>query len=77
MMELTNQEGGELVLNQIKQKKRVLKNFIFQGSYHKHLLKQIFIQSALTQNPFVNVLIQKDIFFNLQQIDQECNYKER
>ena len=33
-MELTNQdegEGGELVLNQIKQKNRVLKNFLFQG----------------------------------------------
>ena len=78
-MELTNQEVGELVLNQIKQKKknRVLKNFLFQGSYHKLLLEPIFNQSLLTQNPFVKVLIQKNIFFKLQQIDQEYNEKER
>ena len=64
-----NQEGGKLVLNQIEQKNRVLKNFLFQGSYHKLLLKPIFNESPLTQNPFVKVLIQKDIFFKLQQID--------
>jgi len=76
-MELTNQEVGELVLNQIKQKKnRVLKNFLFQGSYHKLLLEPIFNQSLLTQNPFVKVLIQKNIFFKLLQIDQEYNEKE-
>ena len=40
---------GELVLNQIKQKNRVLKNFLFQGSYHKLLLKPIFNQSPLTR----------------------------
>ena len=67
--------GGKLVLNQIKN--RVLKNFLSQGSYHKLLLKPIFNQSPLTQNPFVKVLIQKDIFFKLQQIDQEYNEKER
>ena len=68
---------GELVLNQIKQKNRVLKNFLFQGSYHKLLLKPIFNQSPLTKNHFVKVLTQKDIFFKLQQIDQEYNEKER
>jgi len=67
-----------LVLNQIKQKNRVLKSFLLQGSlYHKLLLKPIFNQSPLTQNPFAKVLIQKDIFFDLQQIDQEYNEKER
>ena len=79
MMDLTNQDrvGGELVLNQIKQKNRVLKNFLFQGLYHKLLLKPIFNQSPLTQNHFVKVLTQIDIFFKLQQIDQEYNEKER
>ena len=61
--------------NQTK-KNRVLKNFLFQGSYHKLLLEPIFNQSLLTQNPFVKVLIQKNIFFKLQQIDQEYNEKE-
>ena len=80
-MELTNQEGGGKgwigsKSNQTK-KNRVLKNFLFQGSYHKILLKPIFNQSPLTKNPFVKVLIQKDIFFKLQQIDQEYNEKER
>jgi len=64
MIELTNQEeGGELVMNQIKQKNRVLKNFLFQGSYYKLLLKPIFNQAPLTQNALVKVLFQKDIFF--------------
>ena len=55
--------------NQIKTN-RVLNGILFQGLYHKLLLKLIFNQSPLTQNPFVKVLMQKDIFFKLQQIDQ-------
>ena len=58
-------------------KKIVLKSFLFQGSYHKFMLKIIFNQSSLTQNPFVKVLIQKYIFFKIQQIDQEYNEKKR
>jgi len=54
-----------------------LKKLSFQGSYHKLLLKPIFNQSPLTQNPFVKVLIQKNIFFKLQQIDQKYDEKER
>ena len=67
----------ELVSNQIKQKNRFKKKYIFQASYHKILLKPIFNQSPLTQNSFVKVFIQKDIFFNLQQIDRVYNEKER
>ena len=77
MMELTNQMRVNWFLNQIKQKKNSFENFLFQGSYHKLLLKLIFNQLPLTQNLFVKVLIQKDIFFKLQQIDQEYNEKER
>ena len=39
MMELTNQQGVNWFLNQIKLKNKVLKNFLFQGSYHKLFLK--------------------------------------
>jgi len=76
MMELTNQEGGELIfLNQTKKRSFEKKNF--QGLYHKPFLKPIFNQSPLTQNPFVKVFFQKDIFFKLHQIDREYNEKER
>jgi len=69
--------GGWIGYKSNQTKKTVSKKFIFQWSYHKLLLKPIFNQSPLTQNPFVKFLIQKDIFFNLQQIDQEYNEEER
>ena len=57
MMELTNQEAEGWVvnwfLNQIKLKNKVLKNFCFQGLYHKILLKLISNQSPIHNIPFL------------------------
>ena len=47
--------------NQTK-KNRVLKNFLFQGSYHKLLLKPIFNQSPLTKNPLLKLFLSKRYF---------------
>ena len=64
--ELTNQEGDELVSKSNRTKKtRVKKKTYFPRIVSQTFDKPIFNQSPLIQKYFVNVLFQKDIFFNL------------
>jgi len=65
MMELTNQVGVNWFLNQIE-KKPELRKTSFPRIISQTFDKPISNQSPLIQKSFVNVLSQKDIFFNLQ-----------
>jgi len=65
MMELTNQEGGELVSKSNQTFKIRVKKNSFSRIVSQTFDEPIFNQTPFTQNPSLNFFLQKDIFFNL------------